>query len=131
MADQGKNLEESERLIRKAIDLDREEKKSGTEVRTDGDGDNAAYLDSLGWALFRRGQLKEAREQMEKAASLSGGDDDPVVWDHLGDVCYRQKDKARARSAWEKAVQLYEEEKRRKLDDRYKEVKHKLAELQH
>jgi tetratricopeptide (TPR) repeat protein len=129
MADQGKNLEESEKLIRKAIDLDREEKKSGTEVRSEGDGDNAAYLDSLGWVLFRRGQLAEARDWLDKATSLPGGSDDPVVWDHLGDVCARQKEPAKARAAWEKAVQLYEQDKRRKPDDRYKEVKQKLMEV--
>jgi tetratricopeptide (TPR) repeat protein len=129
MADQGKNLEESEKLIRKAIELDREEKKTSTEVRSEGEGDNAAYLDSLGWVLFRRGQLKEAREWLEKASALPGGSDDPVVWDHLGDVCARQKEPARARAAWEKALQLYEQEKRRKQDDRYKEVKQKLKEL--
>ncbi len=129
MADQGKNLEESEKLIRKAIDLDREEKANGLEVRTEGTADNAAYLDSLGWVLFRRGQLKEAREWLEKAASLPGGLDDPVVWDHLGDVCARLKEPARARAAWEKAVQLYEQEKRRKPDERYKEVKQKVKEM--
>lgn len=129
MADQGKNLEEAEKLIRKAVDLDREEKKSGTEVPTEGDGDNAAYLDSLGWVLYRRGEYKEAREWLEKATALPGGDDDPVVWDHLGDVYHRQKEPARARTAWEKAVQLYEQDKRRKPDERYKEVKHKLSEL--
>ena len=39
-ADQGKNLEKAEAMIRKAL---REEPK------------NAAYLDSLGWVLFKRG----------------------------------------------------------------------------
>jgi tetratricopeptide (TPR) repeat protein len=129
MADQGKNLEESEKLVRRAIELDREEKKSGTEVRSEGDGDNAAYLDSLGWVLFRRGQFAEARDWLEKATALPGGDDDPVVWDHLGDVYAKSKQPARARAAWEKAVQLYEQEKRRKPDDRYKEVKQKLKEV--
>lgn len=125
MADQGKNLEESERLIRKAVDLDRDEKKSGPDIHSEGASDNAAYLDSLGWVLFRRGKPDEARTWLEKAVALPGGDD-PVVWDHLGDVYFRIQEPARARTAWEKAVTLYEKEKRRKVDDRYKEVKNKL-----
>lgn len=125
MADQGKNLEESEQFIRKAIDLDRDEKKAGRDVRIEGSSDNPAYLDSLGWVLFRRGKFAEARTWLEKAVALPGGDD-PVLWDHLGDVYARQREPARARNAWEKALVLYEKEKRRKPDDRYKEIKQKL-----
>ncbi len=126
LADQGKDLEEAERMIRKAIDLDREERKAPAGAHPEGDGDNAAFLDSLGWVLFRRGHLEEAAEWLRKASALPGGSDDPVVWDHLGDVYLATKDAARARAAWETAVRLYEAEHRRKPDDRYKDVKHKL-----
>jgi tetratricopeptide (TPR) repeat protein len=34
---------------------------------------NAAYLDSLGWALFRNGQLEEARATLRKALDLASG----------------------------------------------------------
>jgi tetratricopeptide (TPR) repeat protein len=128
MADQGKNLEEAEKLIRKAVELDLKQKKTSAKVRPDDDGSNAnaAYLDSLGWVLFRRGQIDAARTWLEKAASLPGGAEDPVVWDHLGDVYFRLEQPAKARAAWGRAVELYEKEKRRKLDDHYKELKNKL-----
>jgi tetratricopeptide (TPR) repeat protein len=126
MADRGKNLEESEKLIRKAIELDVAEKQRGKSVGTEGAEANAAYIDSLGWVLFRLGKLDEAREQLEKAAKLAGGEEDPVVWDHLGDVYFKLKQSARARSAWEKSVQLYEQERRRKPDERYQEIKGKI-----
>jgi hypothetical protein len=51
---------------------------------------------------------------------------DPVIWDHLGDVYFRLDLVAKARESWDKAVELYEKEKRRRQDDQYKELKHKL-----
>jgi tetratricopeptide (TPR) repeat protein len=129
-ADRNKNLKQAEEYIRKAIDLDRKQKKNGTALGTDEDKDNAAYIDSLGWVLFRRGQLDAARRELEKASSLPGGDDDPVVFDHLGDVYFRLDQPERARTAWKKAVALYEVEKTRKMDERYKEIKQKLQLLE-
>jgi Flp pilus assembly protein TadD len=129
-ADQGKKLEEAERLIRKALELDRKERNSSKEVGTDGDLETAAYVDSLGWVLFRRGRLQEARQELEKAARLPNGDDDPVVWDHLGDVYARLEEPDRARACWQKAVALYEGGGLRSPDDRYKEIKQKLKLLE-
>ncbi len=125
-ADRGKNLAEAERLIRKAVELDRQQRTAGTTVDADGDKDNAAYVDSLGWVLFRLGKLAEARDQLEKASGLPGGDDDPVVWDHLGDVCFRMDDKAKALENWKKAVSLYERGARRKNDGRHREIQEKI-----
>jgi tetratricopeptide (TPR) repeat protein len=125
-ADEGKNLADAEKLIRKALELDKEERTKGKAVGPDTDHENAAYVDSLGWVLFRRGNLADARKELEKAVTYADGKDDPVVWDHLGDVCARQDDVARARVAWRQAVELYDRGYRRKADDRYKEIKHKL-----
>ena len=52
-ADNDMNLEESETLIRKAIDLDKKERKKLNPELKD-DKDNASYLDSLGWVLYSR-----------------------------------------------------------------------------
>jgi tetratricopeptide (TPR) repeat protein len=125
-ADQNRNLDEAEHLIRRALELDREEKKRGQSVDMSAYDDNFAYLDSLGWVLFRRGKLQEARDLLEQAVKLSRGDEDPVIWDHLGDVYSRMNEVDQARTAWKKSLELYEVEKRRKLDDHYKELKRKL-----
>lgn len=126
MADQGRNLEEAEQLVRKALELDRKQKENGKLGGAEGDGETAAYIDSLGWVLFKRGKLDEARKQMEKACSLPGGDDDPVVWDHMGDVYCRLKETAKARQAWQKALDLYAGAGRRQPDDRRDDIRHKL-----
>jgi tetratricopeptide (TPR) repeat protein len=126
-ADQGKNLPEAERLVRKALDLDREQRRGGTALGLEGEEDNAAFIDSLGWVLFRRGRTEDARRELERAAALPGGDDDPVVWDHLGDVCHRLGRTDRAAAAWRKALELYEQGARRRNDGRYDDIKQKLG----
>lgn len=125
-ADQNKNLEQAERMIRKALELDLQQRRGAAALGVDGDRDNAAYIDSLGWVLFRRGQFKEARAQLEKAVALPDGADDPVVWDHLGDVCFRLKDDRAAAAHWRKALKLYEHGRRPRSDGRPKDIADKL-----
>lgn len=86
-ADQGKNLEKAEAMIRKALD---EEK------------DNSAYLDSLGWVLFKRGKAKEAVEPLSRAAQDREGTD-TTVHEHLGDVYFELQEYDKARESWETA----------------------------
>jgi tetratricopeptide (TPR) repeat protein len=125
-AEQGKNLDEAERLIRKAMALVREQNRSVGFAEEQETGENAAYVDSLGWVLFRRGQLKEAQHWLEHAATLPGGEDDPTVWEHLGELYLRLGEAQRARTALQKALLLYETEKRRKKDGHRKQVEEKL-----
>lgn len=125
-ADRNKNLVEAEQMIRKALELDRQQRSSGTSIDLDSDKDNAAYVDSLGWVLFRRGKLEEALKELEKASSLPRGEDDPVVWDHLGDVYFRLKQPQKALASWKKALSLYDLGTRRKSDGRYREIQDKI-----
>jgi tetratricopeptide (TPR) repeat protein len=69
MADHGRGLEEARGMIERAIQAD---------------PDNGAYVDSFGWVLYRLGRLAEAREHLERAVRLTGGD--PIVREHLGDL---------------------------------------------
>ena len=120
------------RLIRRhdpvegALEEDRRSRKNNP--RAD-DQDNAAYVDSLGWALFRLGKLDEARKELERATQLPDGDD-PVIHDHLGDVNYRLEQPTAARAAWRKAAELYESENLRRRDERYQEVLRKLKRVE-
>lgn len=129
LADQGRNLDEAERLIRHAIATDRiDRRKAGS-----AEPESAAYRDSLGWVRFRRGDLAGARAELETAAAMPGGAADPVVWDHLGDVLFRSGEKVKAKAAWEKARDLYEADPRAsargRRDGLLAEVKRKLARL--
>ncbi|VTS07926.1 tetratricopeptide repeat protein [Tuwongella immobilis] len=122
LADQGRNLDEAERMIRKAIDLDRAQRKNAAELEPE----NAAYLDSLGWVLFRQGKWDEARKWLEQATTLPEGEEDPTVWDHLGDVLARMQQPLPAREAWEKAKERYERDRRLYPAERLEEVNRKL-----
>lgn len=90
-ADQGKNLEQAETMIRKALAAEPE---------------NGAYLDSMGWVLFKREKYSEALPYLEKAIKNSPGAGDETLWEHLGDVHDRLKKPAEALDAWKHALEL-------------------------
>jgi tetratricopeptide (TPR) repeat protein len=129
-ADQGKNLEEAERLVRRALELDRLEKAKthGPMENPAAKAENAAYIDSLGWVLFKRGRFAEAAQLLEKAVALPDGDD-PATWDHLGDAYEALRDYAHAREAWQKALTLYAGRPPRP-DDRRLEIQAKLKRVE-
>lgn len=123
--DRSKNLVEAEKLIRKALELDREQRQTLTNPFVDPATDNPAYVDSLGWVLFRLGKFQEARKHLERAAKLGAGDD-PVIFDHLGDVYFKLKMTQEAQLSWNKALCLYEETQARPVENRYKDLKEKI-----
>lgn len=132
LADHNRDLPRAEELIRKAIDLDRRNRQQLLTLRPDEDKtvkDNACYIDSLGWVLYRRGQFDEARKQLELAGGLPEGDD-PLIWDHLGDVYVALREPDRAIAAWQKSLGFYERGPRRKMDDRQRMLREKLKRLQ-
>ncbi len=110
-ADQGKNLERAEIMIRKAVEEEPE---------------NAAYLDSLGWVLFKRGKMKEAVEPLEKAAKSERVD--TTICEHLGDVLFRLQEYGRAKEFWTRAEGYAT--KAQPPDKRLAEIKKKLADLE-
>src|SRR5262249_15525634 len=73
-ADNDMNLEEAEKLIRRALDEDRKlRRKAIPDIKPEQDKDNAAYLDSLGWVLFKRKKYKEALTPLLEAVKQEEG----------------------------------------------------------
>src|SRR5581483_243342 len=64
---------------------------------------NAAYLDSLGWVLYKLDEPGDALSQELKAVELSE-EPDAALFDHLGDICGALKQSEKAREAWKKAL---------------------------
>jgi len=63
-----------------------------------------AYLDSMGWVLFKRQKYEEAQEYLKKASKLPGGGDSTIL-DHLAD-CYHKLNKTKEATAlWKKALE--------------------------
>jgi tetratricopeptide (TPR) repeat protein len=81
-------LGEAEKLVRKALEQE---------------PDNGAYLDSLGWVLFKEGKVDDALAMLTKAADKLA---DPVVYDHLGDVYRQRGDVEEAARWWQRALKL-------------------------
>lgn len=84
----GKNLDQAEAMIKRALQIE---------------SDNGAYIDSLGWLYFKQGKLKEAIKELERAAGLL---QDPVIYDHLGDVYFKNQDLEKANINWQKSLEL-------------------------
>jgi len=66
--------------------------------------DNASYLDTYGWILYKLGNYKEAAEYILKSLAINGNS--AVVNDHLGDVYDAMKDRTNAMKYWKRASEL-------------------------
>jgi tetratricopeptide (TPR) repeat protein len=84
--------------------------------------DNDAFLDSMGWVLFKLGDFPGATEYLLKAiAKLEKPD--ATVYDHLGDAYAAAKALDKARDAWAKSVSIEPNETvQKKLDASIKEL---------
>ncbi len=68
--------------------------------------DNAAYLDTIGWIHFKRGDLDNAETFILKA--IASGEQSAEVYEHLGDVYMKMGKPDKARKAWKTALELDE-----------------------
>lgn len=111
-ADHDLNLAESEKLIRKAIEADKkEQQQDDPALKPDKIKANPAYLDSLGWVLFKQKKYKEALPPLQEAVKEQEGQH-IEIFDHLGDVQMALGNKAGAVDAWKKGLEYVGTSKR-------------------
>jgi tetratricopeptide (TPR) repeat protein len=91
LADRDIRLEEAQKMIVRAVELDPE---------------NYAYLDSLGWVYFRQNKLELAEDHLRRA--LEKMDTDPTIHDHLGDIYAKEGKIREAIAQWQASVKEYE-----------------------
>jgi tetratricopeptide (TPR) repeat protein len=89
LAEKGVKLDLAEELLSKALSKEPE---------------NGYFLDSMGWIQFRKGDYSEALKILLEAVDKV--DNDPVIWEHLGDV-YEKLEKAdKALDAYQKSLDI-------------------------
>src|ERR1700674_4908475 len=88
--DRNINLDEAGSMIKKALEIEPE---------------NGAYLDSLGWFYFKKGDFSRAITELLHAADLIDPPD-PVVYEHIGDTYRSLGNGAQALSYWQKGLAL-------------------------
>lgn len=89
LAEKGENLDLAEKLISKALEKEPE---------------NGYYLDSLGWVLYKKGDIRSALEILLSASRKTG--DDPIIWEHVGDAYLRLEELEKAREAFGRSLEI-------------------------
>ncbi len=90
LIDSGRDTERAEQLIRSSLARD---------------PNVAATLDSLGWVFYKKGEFGKAVDILTRARYRTDRED-PVVFDHLGDACYRLGRSDDAKRHWQKAIEI-------------------------
>ncbi len=86
----GENLERAEEMAKKANNIAPNE---------------ATFQDTYAWVLYRRANYANALFWIEEALK-NGGNTDPVVYEHYGDILIKMSKKEEAIEAWQKAIEL-------------------------
>jgi tetratricopeptide (TPR) repeat protein len=87
-AEQGKNLDKAEEFVSLALELS---------------PNNGAYLDSMGWIHYKKADYENALKFLEKADAVL---QDPVIFDHLGDVHLKLNNVDKALHYWQRSLEL-------------------------
>jgi Flp pilus assembly protein TadD len=85
-AERNTRLPEARKLIERALELS---------------PDDAFIIDSLGWVLYRQGDLKGAAEQLRRAY---GGRPDAEIGAHLGEVLWVMGEREEADRVWQESL---------------------------
>ena len=92
-AEDNTKLEEAQKLVERALVVD---------------PDNGAYLDSLGWVYYKKGDYQNALKYLKEADNLLK---DPVIYDHIGDVYYKLNEPDNAKIYWNFSLEMQPNQK--------------------
>ncbi|MBN2281901.1 MAG: tetratricopeptide repeat protein [Candidatus Marinimicrobia bacterium] len=89
LATRGDNLEKAHEMVTRALEIV---------------PNNASYLDTKGWILYKKGNFKEAEEYLVKALNIIG--ENAEILEHLGDVLSKLGKIDEAQRHYQKALEL-------------------------
>jgi tetratricopeptide (TPR) repeat protein len=90
LSEEGYELEKAEQMSRYTIEVE---------------PDNATYLDTYAWILYKLQRYDEAFTYIQQALENEPEPSD-VLYEHAGDICHRLGKKAKALGYWRKALAL-------------------------
>ena len=111
LADHDMRLDEAEAMVRKALELDRAKRRKSPGFDPAKDHDNGAYLDSLGWVLFKKKDYAGAKKYLLQAVADKAAQH-IEIYDHLGDVHMALGEREAAQRAWEKGLEVVTDSRR-------------------
>ena len=115
LADNDKRIDEAEKLIRLALEKDKARRKKADDTDS---ADNASYLDSLAWVLFKQKKYAEAKKVMLEVVKDAEDGSNVEILDHLADIQMALGEKKEAVAVWERAMKeevVGKRDKERKL----------------
>jgi tetratricopeptide (TPR) repeat protein len=86
-AEDNVNIDEAYRLVQNALKIEPE---------------NAAYLDTLGWVLYRKGLYNESLKELGRAEALIV---DPTIYSHIAEVYLKLNQPDMAKKYWNLSLQ--------------------------
>ena len=126
LADNNLRLEDAEKMVKKAIELERQQRKKIKGLKPDDDRDNSAYLDSLAWVYFKQKKFEEAKKLLLEAVKDEEGRHIEIL-DHLADVHEALGEKQNALKVWKEGLEVVTPSKRDQ--DKKSEVEKKIKRL--
>ena len=90
LAEEGTQLKKAEQMSSRAVEAE---------------PDNATYLDTYAWVLYKLQRYEEAYTYIKKAITADPEPSD-VLYEHAGAICYRLGMAEQAQTYWDKALEL-------------------------
>lgn len=99
LSEENQKLELAQSLVQRALQKDPK---------------NGFYLDSLGWIYFKQRKFVEAEKSMKSALALEPNE--PVIYEHLGELKLALNDFAAALNFFESAIRIFDKQPKWKVD---------------